>query len=407
MQPLAAGEHLDELRDPPGARLRALGVVDAVQDRVAVVAVELARTRPSRAGSASRARWRSSGTWMSARRSYAASHRPSAFARSTSASPAGRIRPSAMRRSTFSRLIFDHFERERRGVNRCRKYSRRGPALPVDPAEAQARLDRLRGGDRRDAGPFLAIRIHSPGGGVVLLEPGLERLLVREGELGQVVGHPCEVTAARPRRGSCCAAAPAAPRPRRSPRSSSSSGNVAGEKKRTWSPRGSKCAAKRRRLSASASSRPGPWCGVLASSSPPGRSTRRTSESHGASVDDVLEHLARPRDVEGGVLRRERLAVRPQTQVERRVALGGAPQRLTGDVDAHRHRARLAQRRGELAGAAAQVEHPRAALHVAEQPVAPGREVLGDRAEGDLLPDRLGELAHVAGRRDRSFAQPP
>ena len=39
-------------------------------------------------------------------------------------------------------------------------------------------------------------------------------------------------------------------------RSSSSSRNVAGEKKRTWSPRGSKCAAKRRRLSASASSRP-------------------------------------------------------------------------------------------------------------------------------------------------------
>ena len=41
MQPLAAGEHLDELRDPPGPRLGALGVVDAVQDRVAVRAVEL------------------------------------------------------------------------------------------------------------------------------------------------------------------------------------------------------------------------------------------------------------------------------------------------------------------------------------------------------------------------------
>ena len=41
MQPLAAGEHLDELLDAPRARLGALGVVDAVQDRVAVVAVEL------------------------------------------------------------------------------------------------------------------------------------------------------------------------------------------------------------------------------------------------------------------------------------------------------------------------------------------------------------------------------
>jgi hypothetical protein len=53
--------------------------------------------------------------------SYAASQRPSAFARSTSARPAGRIFPAAISRSAFSRLTLDHVLRPRRGVNRCRK----------------------------------------------------------------------------------------------------------------------------------------------------------------------------------------------------------------------------------------------------------------------------------------------
>jgi len=49
----------------------------------------------------------------------AASQRPSAFARSTSASPAGFIRPAAVSSPTFSTLIFDHLLRGRRGVKRC------------------------------------------------------------------------------------------------------------------------------------------------------------------------------------------------------------------------------------------------------------------------------------------------
>ncbi len=42
--------------------------------------------------------------------------RPSAFARSTAASPAGRIRPAAVSLATFSTLIRDQLLRRRRGV---------------------------------------------------------------------------------------------------------------------------------------------------------------------------------------------------------------------------------------------------------------------------------------------------
>ena len=78
---------------------------------------------------------------------------------------------SAIRRSTFSRLIFDHVERSGAG---CSAQERRlvGPALPVDPAEAQAHVDRLCAPVTvgiPDA--FFAIRIHSPG-----LRPAWPRL---------------------------------------------------------------------------------------------------------------------------------------------------------------------------------------------------------------------------------------
>ncbi len=78
--------------------------------------------RPSKnsraCGTASRAACRSSGTVAVLGASYALSHRPSACARSTSVKPRGRIRPSAISRSTLSRLIFDHLLRDVRGVNR-------------------------------------------------------------------------------------------------------------------------------------------------------------------------------------------------------------------------------------------------------------------------------------------------
>jgi hypothetical protein len=51
---------------------------------------------------------------------YAASQRPSALARSTSARPAACIRPSLVSRSMSPTLRFDHMLRARRGVKRCR-----------------------------------------------------------------------------------------------------------------------------------------------------------------------------------------------------------------------------------------------------------------------------------------------
>jgi hypothetical protein len=48
---------------------------------------------------------------------YAASQRPSAFARATSAKPADFIRPSAVRRSARSRFSCDQALRAFRGVN--------------------------------------------------------------------------------------------------------------------------------------------------------------------------------------------------------------------------------------------------------------------------------------------------
>ena len=53
---------------------------------------------------------------MVAEPAYAAAQRPSALARSTSASPAGCIRPSSVSRSTIFTLRCDHALRERRGV---------------------------------------------------------------------------------------------------------------------------------------------------------------------------------------------------------------------------------------------------------------------------------------------------
>lgn len=64
-------------------------------------------------------RRRSSGTVAVVWESYAAFHRPSAFARSTSCSPAGFIRLSSMSFVALSRLTFDHLLLALRSVNRC------------------------------------------------------------------------------------------------------------------------------------------------------------------------------------------------------------------------------------------------------------------------------------------------
>jgi hypothetical protein len=70
-------------------------------------------------GCSSSSRSRSAGTVADLNESYAASHRPSRFARSTSSSPAGLIRPLAMSARAFSRLRFDQMLLTRRGMKRC------------------------------------------------------------------------------------------------------------------------------------------------------------------------------------------------------------------------------------------------------------------------------------------------
>lgn len=61
---------------------------------------------------------RSAGILAERAPSYARSHRPSRFARSTSARPGTSIVPAAISASTFARLIFDHGLLAVRGVNR-------------------------------------------------------------------------------------------------------------------------------------------------------------------------------------------------------------------------------------------------------------------------------------------------
>ena len=94
MKRLPAPEHLDELLEPARARLGLLGVLEAIEDRVAVLAVERReRLRAPRGRRRAPPAGRAGPRCCAATR-YAASQRPSAFARSTSASPAGRILPS-------------------------------------------------------------------------------------------------------------------------------------------------------------------------------------------------------------------------------------------------------------------------------------------------------------------------
>ncbi len=91
-------------------------------------------------------------------------------------------------------------------------------------------------------------------------------------------------------------------------------------------------------------------------------------------VDDVLDHLAGPHDVEGAVVEHERPVQRALAELERGMARAGAAQRLGDDVDAQRVRAVRVQRRAELARAAAEVEHALARSHARQQPVASHRE---------------------------------
>src|SRR6266516_6297193 len=124
MQSLARLQHLNELPEPPLARLRLLGVVQSVENRIAVLAVERLKELLC-TGTCSQAARKSRGIVIVRWDAYAAFHRPSRFAASTCAWPAGVSRLWARKRSTAAQLIFDHLLRGPRGVKRCRHH----PAL--------------------------------------------------------------------------------------------------------------------------------------------------------------------------------------------------------------------------------------------------------------------------------------
>ena len=179
-----------------------------------------------------------------------------------------------------------------------------------------------------------------------------------------------------------------------------------GEKKRTWSERGSKCSAKRRGLSASRSSVPGPWCGVVSSSVPRGRSTRRSSDSHGAtsatcSMTSPAQTASTALSGKGsGSPGAHRRASSPGTRS--RARRSASPR----DVDGDRLRAGVAQGLAELARAAADVEHRVAGAHVREQERAAQLEALGPRVGGHRLPDGVVQLGLGSHRRPRYSARP-
>jgi hypothetical protein len=111
-------QHLDKLLDASGARFGFLRRLDSEEDGVAVLAIE-SRKELLCGGMFVQLHLKSSGTCARLAGSYAASQRPSALARSTSAKPAGCILPLSMSWSTFSRLTFDHRLLRARGVNFC------------------------------------------------------------------------------------------------------------------------------------------------------------------------------------------------------------------------------------------------------------------------------------------------
>jgi len=118
---LAGLEHRDELSQPPSPRVGLLGVVEPVDDRVAILLLSSAKNA-SAFGRASSSALEVVGDGAAPLSLVGClQQRPSAFARSTSARPAGRILPSAISCSALSRLIRDHRLRCRRGVNRWRK----------------------------------------------------------------------------------------------------------------------------------------------------------------------------------------------------------------------------------------------------------------------------------------------
>jgi tetratricopeptide (TPR) repeat protein len=124
----------------------------------------------------------------------------------------------------------------------------------------------------------------------------------------------------------------------------------------------------------------------------------------GGGVGDVLDHLARPDDVEAGVRQWPARFAAEQRRRETRHAGPRAAQRLLGDIRRDDLRAGADQRGRELTFAAAEVEHALARLHVLEQEARAQREVVGLETLGQRLPEPFVVVARShAGERFSSL----
>ena len=147
---LAGLEHRDELLEPAGARLGPLRVLEPVEDRVAVAAVEPREERRRRRARVELALEvvRHGDRALARRRRRPSARRPSRAR--PRRRPAGRMRPAAVSASTLARLIFDQLLRARRGVKRWRKWSSSSllRTASIQPKQS-ALVERLGVGDRR------------------------------------------------------------------------------------------------------------------------------------------------------------------------------------------------------------------------------------------------------------------
>ena len=184
-------------------------------------------------------------------------------------------------------------------------------------------------------------------------------------------------------RARCGCGRPRSARPRASPRSE----RVV--KKRRCPPIGSKCWSKR---SAAIATRRSSGCaGVVSSSRPPGRSTRRASNSSAERVGDVLDHLAAPDEVDA------RVRARRVDLAARRVGVRG------------RRRCRPARARGSARCRSPEVE-PRVAVRAARSSSSRRAPLPPPRLVRHRRPHQLaGEPRHRRGSsraRARERCQP-
>ena len=108
----------------------------------------------------------------------------------------------------------------------------------------------------------------------------------------------------------------------------------------------------------------------------------------------MLEHLARPHDVDGVLVERQRAVLGREARIEARDACPRAAQRLLRDVDGDDGAPGGGEVRREGAVARAEVEHAVAPRDVLQQERAARGEPLGPRVLGHRPPHRLAPGLH-------------